>query len=98
MVVVRTLKHTTEEMVEQYLTGTASEREYVDHYLGANPGLSRKVSPIIKVQSAGTLKLRKAMTKEEAMEGLKLLALPEVDEAVEWLKELDEKLKKRSKK
>ena len=95
MVVVRTPKHTTDELVELYISGTENDREYVDNYIGLNAGMRRKVSPIVKRASGGQLKLRPSKERDEAMEAIAKLPLTEVDETLEWLQEMDEKLKKR---
>lgn len=66
MLVLRTQKHTPEELVEMYLTLDEEKMDYVDNYLAINPGLRRKVSPLVKEMSQNQTKLRPAKDREEA--------------------------------
>lgn len=74
MVVLRTPKHTPEELVELYLSHDQQKMDYVDNYLAINPGLRRKVSPLVKEMSQNHTKLGPAKDKEEAK-----LEISEVD-------------------
>ena len=95
MVVVRTPKHTLDEMVELYITGTEADRDYVDGYLAINPSLRRKVNPQVKLQSGGEFKLRPAKELEEARKDIANLHIEEVEAAKEWTQDMLSKLQKR---
>jgi len=74
MLVLRTQKHTPEDLVELYLSNDLQKMDYVDNYLAINPGLRRKVSPLVKEMSQNQTKLRPAKDKEAAQ-----LEISEVD-------------------
>jgi hypothetical protein len=79
MSVSRSLKHTTEQMVLMYLTNDEEKLDYVDSYLALNPGLRRKVSPILKVASKGAMRIRPFKTEEEANAYLINIPVPGVE-------------------
>jgi hypothetical protein len=79
MLVKRTMKHTPEEMVEMYMSGKESKLDYVDSYLTANPGLRRKVGPLLKVKSKASMRLRPAPELEQALEVLAKVPVPGID-------------------
>ncbi|MGB0524108.1 MAG: hypothetical protein ACPGJS_14160 [Flammeovirgaceae bacterium] len=79
MVVLRTQKHTPEELVEMYLSSDEEKMNYVDNYLAINPGLRRKVSPLVKQESKNQAKLRPAKDKEEARDEMTTVELSELN-------------------
>lgn len=79
MTVLRTQKHTPEELVDMYLSRDEERMDYVDNYLAINPGLRRKVSPLVKQESKSEVKLRPAKDKDEAREEMMGLELSELD-------------------
>lgn len=82
MVVLRTQKHTPEELVEMYLSEDENKMDYVDNYLAINPGLRRKVSPMVKKESKSVIKLRPVKDREEAKEEMTTVELSELDESL----------------
>lgn len=79
MTVKRTLKLTPEEMVDMYMSGDESMLDRVDYYLAVNPGLRRRVSPLLKEKSKASMRLRPAKGEEEAREALNQIAVSGVD-------------------
>ena len=78
MLVLRTQKHTPEELVEMYLTLDEEKMDYVDNYLAINPGLRRKVSPLVKEMSQSQTKLRPAKDRDEAKQEISATELSEI--------------------
>lgn len=83
MLVLRTQKHSPEELVEMYLTQDEFKMDYVDNYLAINPGLRRKVSPLVKKASKNEQKLRPAKDKDEARNELTDVDLSDLDMLVD---------------
>ncbi len=79
MTVKRTLKLTSEEMVSMYMSGEESQLDMVDCYLAVNPGLRRKVSPLLKEKSKASMRLRPAKDAEEAKLELNKISVAGID-------------------
>jgi hypothetical protein len=89
MLVVRTLKHTPDEMAEMYLSADEAKLDYVDSYLSVNPGLKRKVGPLLKAMSKGAMRLRQSFDEAEAMQRLNFMPVPGIDYPVEFVASKD---------
>ena len=79
MTVKRSLKFTPEEMVSMYMSGDEAMLDRVDHYLVVNPGLRRKVSPLLKLKSKASMRLRPPQSLEEAKAALSEIPVEGID-------------------
>ena len=79
MTIRRTMKFTPEEMVDMYMSGEEDLLDRVDYYLAVNPGLRRKVSPMLKEKSKASMRLRPAKDPEEAKEALNQMPVSGMD-------------------
>lgn len=79
MRVIRTMKLTPEQMVQMYMSMEESKLDLVDSYLTVNPGLRRRVSPLLKTKSKASMRLRPAPELEDAKKKLSSLEIEGID-------------------